>query len=86
MKVLLVFSLLAVCTQAAHAQVDPAVVAQGQVLSGMMRGHAERDRKAQLAGKRPAKRPLTPAEQRLAHKREVEAAMRLPPAKPGSIR
>ena len=52
----------------------------------MMRGHAERDRKAQLSGKRPAKRPLTPAEQRAAHRREVEEAMRRPPARPGSIR
>ena len=86
MKILLVFGLLAGCIPAAQAQADPAAVAQGQVLGGMMRGHAERDRKAQLAGKRPAKRPLTPAEQRLAHKREVEEAMRRPPAKPGSVR
>jgi hypothetical protein len=86
MKILLVFGLLAVCTQAAHAQVDPVVTAQGQVLYGMMRGHAERDRKAQLSGKRPAKKPLTPAEQRAAHRREVEEAMRRPPARPGSTR
>ncbi|TPG66740.1 hypothetical protein EAH73_10180 [Hymenobacter nivis] len=78
--------MLALCAPAARAQVDPTVVAQGQVLSGMMRGHAERDRKAQLSGKRPTQRPLTPAEQRLAHRREVEAAMRRPPAPRGSIR
>ena len=86
MKVLLVFALLALATQAAQAQVDPGVVAQGQVLSGMMRGHAERDRKAQLSGKRPVKPPLTPAEQRRAHQLEVQAAMRRRPAAPGSTR
>lgn len=86
MKIMVVFILLAVGTQAARAQVDPVVTAQGQVLSGMMRGHAERDCKAQLSGKRPAKRPLTPAEQRAAHRREVEEAMRRPPARPGSVR
>ncbi|MDO7848018.1 hypothetical protein Q5H92_16760 [Hymenobacter sp. M29] len=86
MKVLLVLSLLALSIPRAQAQVDPAAVAQGQVLSGMMRGHAERDRKAQLSGKRPIKKPLTPAEQRAAHRREVEEAMRRPPARPGSVR
>ena len=86
MKPVLIFVLAVLFTQAAHAQVDPAVVAQGQVLSGMMRGHAERDRKAQLSGKRPVKKPLTPAEQRRAHRLEVEAAMRRRPAAPGSTR
>lgn len=69
-----------------HSHADPAAVAHGQVLAGMMRGHAECDRKAQQAGKRPAKRPLTPAEQRRAHQLEVEAAMRRRPAALGSIR
>ena len=31
----------------AQAQLDPAVIAQGQVLSGMHRGHAERGYRAQ---------------------------------------
>jgi len=86
MKVLLVFALLILSTRAVQAQADPAAVAQGQVLAGMMRGHAERDRKAQLSGKRPAKPPLTPAQQRRAHQLEVEAAMRRRPAAPGSVR
>jgi hypothetical protein len=86
MKTVLTFVLAALLTRAAHAQADPAAVAQGQVLSGMMRGHAERDRKAQLSGKRPVKKPLSLEEQRRAHRLEVEAAMRRRPAAPGSTR
>ena len=78
--------LAALVAQPAHAQVSPATVAQGQVLAGIARGYAERDRKAQLAGKRPARKPLTDAELRRAHQREVEGAMRRPPAAPGTIR
>jgi hypothetical protein len=85
MKHLLLVGLLLAAVPSS-AQVSPTVVAQDQVLSSMMRGHAERDRKAQLLGKRPAPKQLTPAEQRRAHQLEVEAAMRRPPAKRGSIR
>ena len=86
MKTVFILAMAILLTRAAHAQADPAAVAQSQVLSGMMRGHAERDRKAQLSGKRPVQKPLTPAEQRRAHQLEVEAAMRRRPAAPGSIR
>ena len=78
--------LAALSAQPARAQLSPTAIAQGQVLAGTARGYAERDRKAQLAGKRPARRPLTPAQQREAHRREVEADMRRPPAAPGTIR
>jgi hypothetical protein len=85
MKYLLFIGLLLAAVPS-FAQVSSTVVAQDQVLSSMMRGHAERDRKAQLQGKRPIRKPLTSAEQRRAHQLEVEAAMRRPPAKPGSVR
>ena len=77
--------LAALAAQPARAQLSPTAIAQGQVLAGTARGYAARDRKAQLAGKRPARKPLTPTEQRSAHQREVEEAMRRPAA-PSSIR
>jgi|GEM_PF-5003064 len=91
MKALLVFAALALSAQASRAQdvqpaLSPTEIARGQVNAGTMRGHAERDRKARLQGKRPARKPLTPAEQRRAHQLEVEAAMRRRPAAPGSTR
>ena len=86
MKLSLACAGLVLSAQTAFAQMSPATVAQGQVLSGTMRGYAERDRKAQLHGKRPVRKPLTDAQQRRAHQLEVEAAMRQPPAAPGTIR
>ena len=82
---ILAFVLLLFAARAARAQdTNPVTTAQTLHLSATMRAQAERDAKAQK-GKRKPRRPLTPAEQRAAHRREVDAAMRRPPAKPGSI-
>ena len=90
MKSFLVGVLLLFAARAAAQDLGGAVnlgdLSRTQTNNSMMRAQAARDRKAQLAGKRPARLPRTPAEQRRAHQLEVQEAMRRRPAAPGSIR